>query len=151
MKLCLAASSGGHLEEVMCLKDWFSNHDICLVTEYVNNVQIDKNINIHYLKQVNRKELAVGLNLLVNLYKSLVIVGKEKPDVIISTGALSTIPLCVAAKLFRKKIVYIESFARVDSPSLTGKFMYKISDLFIVQWPELKKFYPNSILTGGIF
>lgn len=151
MKLCLAASSGGHLEEVLCLKDKFDDHELFLVTEHVDNIDIEKNINTHYLKQMNRKELAVISKLVINLYRSLIIVGKEKPDAIISTGALSTIPLCVAAKIYRKRIIYIESFARVDSPSLTGKFMYKISDLFIVQWPELKRFYPDSVLTGGLF
>ena len=54
-------------------------------------------------------------------------------------------------KLAKKKIIYIESFARVDSPSLTGKLMYKVADIFIIQWEELKQFFPNAIYGGGIF
>ena len=51
----------------------------------------------------------------------------------------------------RKKIIYIESFARVDNASLTGKLFYKIADVFIVQWEELLKIYPKAIYGGGIF
>lgn len=53
----------------------------------------------------------------------------------------------------KKKIVYIESFARVDSPSLTGKIMYKLklANLFIVQWEEMLKFFPNAVVGGRIF
>jgi UDP-N-acetylglucosamine:LPS N-acetylglucosamine transferase len=76
---------------------------------------------------------------------------KEKPDCIISTGALITYPICLLGKMMGKKIIYIESFARVDRPSLTGKFMYKVADLFIVQWEELLKHYPKAVHTGGIF
>ena len=76
---------------------------------------------------------------------------QEKPDGVISTGELATFPICVLAKLFRKKVIYIESFARVDEPSLTGRLMYKVADLFIVQWEEMKEFYPNAVYGGGIF
>ena len=50
-----------------------------------------------------------------------------------------------------KKVIYIESFARVDEPSLTGKLMYHVADLFIVQWKEMMEFYPNAVYGGGIF
>ncbi len=78
---------------------------------------------------------------------------KEKPDVIISTGALATVPFCIAGKLMKKKVIYIESFARVDSPSLTGKIMYKLklADLFIVQWVEMLQFFPKAVVGGRIF
>ncbi len=76
---------------------------------------------------------------------------KEKPDIIVSTGALVTCPISLLGKLMRKKIIYIESFARVDNASLTGKLFYKIADVFIVQWEELLKIYPKAIYGGGIF
>ena len=54
-------------------------------------------------------------------------------------------------KLNKKKIVYIESFAKVTSPTLSGKFMYKYADQFYVQWPQMKEIYPNAIYLGGIY
>ena len=73
------------------------------------------------------------------------------PDIIISTGALSTIPMCLLGKVFRKKIIFIESFAKVNSPTLTGKLIYKIADQFYVQWEEMLDIYPKAIYKGGIY
>ena len=53
--------------------------------------------------------------------------------------------------IFRKKIIYIESFARCNKPSLTGKIMYKFADIFIVQWEEMLEFFPKAMYGGGIF
>ena len=89
--------------------------------------------------------------MLINTIKTLEIFFKEKPDVVISTGALATIPMCIIAKVFRKKIIFIESFAKINSPTLTGKLVYKLADQFYVQWEEMKKFYPNAICKGGIY
>lgn len=76
---------------------------------------------------------------------------EEDPDIVISTGALSTVPACFIAKLKKKKLIYIESFAKTRSPSLTGRIVYRFADLFIVQWSPLLKFYPKAHYFGGIF
>ena len=75
----------------------------------------------------------------------------EKPDIIITTGVLAMIPLCLLSKIFGKKLVYIESFAKVSSPTKTGKLMYKYADQFYIQWESMKQFYPNAIFLGGIY
>lgn len=54
-------------------------------------------------------------------------------------------------KLFGAKTVYIEVFDRIDKPTLTGKLVYPITDLFIVQWEEMKKIYPKAKNLGSIF
>ena len=69
----------------------------------------------------------------------------------ISTGVLATIPMCLIAKLFRKKIIYIESFAKSDSPTLTGRVMSKIADDIYVQWDSMLKFYKNAKCLGSIY
>ena len=89
--------------------------------------------------------------MVINCLKSVQIYLSEKPDVIICTGVLAMIPLCLFCKLMGKKLVYIESFAKVTSPTLSGQFLYKYADQFYVQWPEMKKFYPNAIYLGGIY
>ena len=76
---------------------------------------------------------------------------KEKPDIVITTGVLAMIPICLLAKFFGKKLIYIESFAKVTTPTETGKLMYKYADQFYVQWPQMKKFYPNALYLGSIY
>lgn len=77
-------------------------------------------------------------------------VGFEDKE-LISTGALATIPVCVLGKIMGKKIIFIESFAKVTSQTLTGKLVYRFANQFYVQWEEMKKFYPNAIYKGGIY
>lgn len=147
MKICLISSSGGHYEQLMRLKPLFEKYEGIVVTEKTSiNNKAD-----YYIPQVNRKEITIIFRLLKISYKSLKIILKEKPNVIISTGALSCIPMCLIGKLFGKKIIFIESFAKISSPTLTGKLLYKFSDMFIIQWEELRKFYPNAIYGGSIY
>lgn len=151
IKLCFAASSGGHYEQLMMLKPLMDRYDSLVITEktlYKTDAAGEK---IYYLKQVNRKEILFPLRMIVNTFISLHIYFKEKPDVIICTGVLAMIPMCLLMKFFKKKLIYIESFAKVTSPTKTGKFLYKYADQFYVQWESMKQFYPNAIYLGGIY
>ena len=151
MKICFIASSGGHLEQIMMLKPLMKKYESFVVTERTNYSVSDKDIPFYYLNQVNRKELACAFFMLINFFKSMNIFLREKPDMVISTGALATIPICLISKLFRKKVIFIESFAKINSPTMTGKLMYKIADQFYVQWESMKDVYPNAIYKGGIY
>ena len=151
MKICFAASSGGHLEEISRLKEIEKKHESFLVTEEGGFQELDFCDKVIHVKQINRKEILFVPKFILLFLRSYGILKKEKPDVIISTGALASYPICRLGKKMGKKIVYIESFARVDTPSLTGKLMYKIADVFIVQWEEMLQFFPNATYGGGIF
>jgi UDP-N-acetylglucosamine:LPS N-acetylglucosamine transferase len=65
----------------------------------------------------------------------------ERPDVIISTGSEIAIPVFIVSKLFGSITIFIESWCRVFSASRTGKIVYPLSDLFLVQWPNLLNVY----------
>lgn len=151
LKICFAASSGGHLEELACLREIESNYDSFLVTESGSFNELQFGDKTYYVKQINRKEYNFIFKFMVLFIKAIYILLKEKPHVVISTGALATYPFCLVGKIMGKKIIFIESFARVDNPSLTGKLVYKFADLFIVQWEELLSYYPKAVYTGGIF
>ena len=76
---------------------------------------------------------------------------KEKPDLIISSGAAVAVPFFYLGKVMGAKLIYIEVFDRIDKPTMTGKMVYPIVDKFIVQWEEQKKVYPKAIDLGSIF
>lgn len=150
-KICFISSTGGHFEQLMMMKSLMKKYDSFIVTEKTDYNTIDNNSSIYYLKQVNRHEVTFIFKMIYNFFKTLKIFFNERPDFVISTGALATIPMCLIAKLFRKKIIFIESFAKIKSPTLTGKIIYRIADQFYVQWEEMLKFYPNAIYKGGIY
>lgn len=90
-------------------------------------------------------------NLLRNTKLAWKILKKEKPDLIISSGATVAVPFFYIGKLFGAKLIYIEVFDRIDKPTMTGKIVYPITDKFIVEWEEMKKVYPKAINLGSIF
>lgn len=134
MKICFAASSGGHYEQLMMLKPLMEEYDSFVVTEQTDYSAKAKGEKTYYMSQVNRREKDLVWKMLKNAWKSLQIYKKEKPDVVICTGVLAMIPMCLIAKMAGKKLIYIESFAKVTSPTETGKLLYKFADQFYVQW-----------------
>ena len=135
----------------MMLRPLMDKYESFIVTEKTNYLVSNNDYKFYYLKQVNRHEFRLIYYMIYNILITMKIFLKEKPDIIISTGALATIPMCIVAKIFRKKIVFIESFAKVNSPTLTGKLLYKFADKFFVQWESMKEIYPNAIYKGGIY
>lgn len=150
-RVCFAASSGGHFEQLLMLKPLMEKYDSFIITEKTKyKVNVD-NAKVYYMKQVNRKEKTFMLKLIINAFKSLGIFIRKRPDVVITTGVLAMIPMCLLAKIFHKKLIYIESFAKITSPTETGRMMYKYADRFYVQWESMKEFYPDAICLGGIY
>jgi hypothetical protein len=75
--------------------------------------------------------------------------------VVITTGAHTSMPMCIITKMFgwifKTKLVFIETYANSQTKTGSGKFVYNIADLFIVQWENMLKLYPNAIYLGGVF
>ena len=151
IKICFAASSGGHFEQLLMLKPLMDKYSGFIVTEKTSYKTKVDGINIYYLEQVNRKEKIFLPRMLKNMIASLKIFNKEKPDVVICTGVLAMIPICLISKIRGKKLIYIESFAKVTSATLSGKLLYKFADQFYVQWETMLKIYPNATYLGGIY
>lgn len=150
-KICFIASTGGHFEQLMMLKPLMNKYESFIVTEKTDYSVAKNSKKIYYLNQVNRNEKTFILKMLMNSLNTARIFLKEKPDVVISTGALATIPMCILSKIFKKKLIFIESFAKVNSPTLTGKLLSRFADQFYVQWNDMLKIYPNAIYKGGIY
>ena len=151
MKIVFAASSGGHFEQLMMLKPLMEKHDSILVTEKTDYSMGKTDVKTYYMKQINRKELLFIPKFIGNSFRALSIIIKERPKVMITTGVLAIVPLALLMKLFGGKLIYIESFAKVTSKTLSGKLLYKFADQFYVQWEEMLKLYPKAIFKGGIY
>lgn len=151
-KICLIASSGGHLEQIRQLKKVTEKYQYYYVTN--KTIATEKMKDKKYLvKDLYREKGKIKkIFRIINMfYEQLKIFLKEKPDLIVTTGAGIAIPSCLVAKFFGKKVIYIESFARIDSVNKSGKFIYKFADLFVVQWEALLKFYPKAVYWGWIY
>ena len=67
---------------------------------------------------------------------------------LVSTGPGIVIPLSWYFKRKGIKIIFIETWSRFETQSLTGKWMYKLADTFYIQNESLKRIYPNAIWGG---
>lgn len=85
-----------------------------------------------------------------NAFRAFCLVVYLRPRVVLSTGSGIAIPFCMLAKLFGARLIFIETGARVVSPSRTGKFMYRYADEFYVQWPRLLAQYPAARYEGRL-
>lgn len=148
MKICLTSSAGGQLLQMLQLESIYKKYDHFFLTfKKTTTESLANKEKVYFVTMPGRNPLKI----LSCLIQSLIILLKQNPDVVISTGSGVTFPICFYAKFFGKKVIYIESFSRVDSPSFTGRLLYRFSDLFIIQWKPLLKYYKNAIYGGPIF
>lgn len=154
-RVLFIASTGGHLSELLQLEEMFSKYDFNLITEktksnmYLKDKFKDK---VYYLTYGTKDHmLSYPFKLIGNCFKSLYYFFKLHPDYVVTTGVHTAGPMCCICKLFGAKIIYIETFANIYTKTVTGKLLYPISDLFIVQWKSMLKEYPNAVYGGWIF
>lgn len=147
IKLCLISSSGGHYEQLKMLKKLENDYDVFWITE---QTEFQSKAN-YYLYQTGLKDKKFPFKMFINFFKSLKIYLKEKPDFIITTGTMVALPISIIGKFFGKKVIYIETFARIHDGTKSGKLMYKIADLFVVQWETLLDIYPKAVFGGSIY
>jgi beta-1,4-N-acetylglucosaminyltransferase len=148
IKICLAASSGGHLTQLLRLSDsWKEYEAFFVVTSDIVRKELQKYGKVYVVGECNRQH---PLQVLFVLLKCIKIVFIEKPQVIISTGAAVGCLTCFTAKIIRAKIIWVDSITNVSRLSLSGQLVKKIADLFFVQWPELAKKYKKTEYLGAI-
>ena len=148
-KVCLVGSSGGHLTHLYLLKPYWEKKERFWVTfgkeDAKSILEDEKMYECYFPTNRNIK------NLIKNTFLAIKIIRKEKPKLIISSGAGVAVPFFYIGKIFGAKTIFIEVFDRIDKPTMTGKLVYPVADIFIVQWEEMKKVYPKAINLGGIF
>lgn len=154
-RILFIASTGGHLNELLQLKVLFKEYNSYLITEKdisTQGLQIDGIKKIRYLTYGTRSKILVyPFVFIYNCFKSLFYYLKIKPKVIITTGTHTAVPMCYIGKIFGSKIIFIETFANKNTRTLSGRMVYPISDLFIVQWKEMQQLYPKSVYGGAIY
>lgn len=151
IKICIIASIGGHLQECNKLFPIFSKYDYFYVTFAEKNITKGLKGKVYHVINPDIRNPKLGLKAFIkNFFQVLEIFFKEKPNVIITSGAGVAFTPCVLGKLlFRTKIIFIETISRFDKPSLIGRVLYPIADLFLVQWKSVLKYYGKKAKYGG--
>ena len=152
-KVMFISSVGGHLTQLLELKNLFKEYDYVLVTEKTDVTKDMKDkYNMEYLVYGSREYLfSYIFKFSYNIMKSLYLFIKYRPNVIVTTGAHTSVPMCYIGRLFGRKVIFIESYAKRTSPTLSGRLVYPIATTFIVQWETMLEHYPKAKYFGGIY
>ena len=148
-KVLFISSSGGHFEQLKMLKPLMDKYDSIIITEKM----LSAGKADYYMIQISHTDKLVFFKLLADMLKAIMIWIKEKPEYVISTGSMIFLPFAFLARVTKKKIVFIETFATLNNGTLTGNFIYKHrwADLFIIQWESLRSVYPEAVYGGSIY
>jgi len=145
-KICIVSSCGGHLTEVRCLKRAYERYDHFYVLN--NKAMLPSDMRDRtYLITHSERDYKVFLN----LWEAFQILRKEKPRVILSTGAGPAVPFAIVGRLFfGVSVIFVETITRINRPSLTGRFMYRLAHHFFYQWVTLRPFFPKAQYGGPL-
>jgi UDP-N-acetylglucosamine:LPS N-acetylglucosamine transferase len=133
-RVMLVCNPGGHLMQMLALKSaWEDLPHIWVTLRSADTEALlpgERTIFVHGPTERSIK------NTLRNLWLSVAVMRRHRPDVLLSTGGGVTVPLFIIGKLIGARLVYVESLTRVNAPSLSGRLVYPLADRFFVQWPE---------------
>ena len=154
-KVLFIASTGGHLNELMQVKPLFKKFDYHIVTE---KTKVDESLKEKYGDRISfliygTKKYPVKyiFKFIANCFISLYYFFKYQPEVIVTTGTHTAVPMCYIAKIFGSKVIFIETFANRTTGTVAGRMVYPIADTFVVQWEEMHKVYPKSVCWGWLY
>jgi len=154
-KIILICSGGGHLVEMLQLEEMFARYNYLLITERTQfTAFFEESYNMSFIRPRpagKKRRLLFLMTLAINLFLSVKLLVKHYPKAIISTGSHTAVPMCFLGRLLGIKIIFIHSYARVNSRAKASDIIYPIADKFIVQWPNVKTHYEKAIFLGGLY
>jgi beta-1,4-N-acetylglucosaminyltransferase len=143
-RTCLAYSSGGHRAELERALAGIAFTD-CFHVTFASGRAGPRGVRVHHLCHPRRSVART----LANAAQALLLLLRERPRVVVTTGADVAVPVLVLGKLLGARTVFVETGGTV-APSLAGRLCYPFSDLFIVQWPDKLRAFPKAVLSRGL-
>lgn len=147
-KVMLVGSSGGHLAQLLALRPWWEGrqcHWVTFRTRDAESLLADASVTwAHYPTTRNARNAIRNFRLAIRDLR------RERPDLVISTGAAVAFPYFLVARMLGIRTAYIEVYDRIDSRTMTGRLCAPLADLFCVQWEEQESLYPGAVTIGNL-
>ena len=151
LKICAGASAGGHMNQLLRILNhadsWPQQPVFYVTTLDVLAPRLAQKGRVYVVGECNRQHPWHALR---TFFRCLNIAFKERPDVVITTGAMPLALFCLISKFLGARIVWIDSIANVERFSMSGRFIRIFADLFLTQWPELAEDDEKSEYAGAI-
>ena len=147
-RVLLVGSSGGHLAQLMALRPWWVTRERAWVTFNTSDAQsllAEESVDFAYHPTTRNVP-----NLLRNFVVAARVLRRERPDLVVSTGAAVAVPFFVLARLLGIQAVYVEVYDRLTSRTVSGRICRPLASAFVVQWDEQRALYPGAHVIGGL-
>lgn len=133
------------MTEVRALKPAYESYQHFYVLNDQVSLPDDMQERTYFIKHSERDWLFA-----FNLWEAWKILRKEKPTLILSTGAGPAVPFAIVGRILKVPNIFVETFTRVSKPSLSGRIMYRLADRFFYQWRSLENFFPKGVYGGPL-
>jgi beta-1,4-N-acetylglucosaminyltransferase len=147
-RIALVSSSGGHLAQLLALREAWADMDRFFVTfrtpDAVSSLREER---VYWCHHPTNRNIP---NLLRNLVLALAILTRERPTHILSTGAAVAIPFFYVGRLLGARLIYLEVIDRIETPTITGRVVRPVTHHFLVQWPEQQALYSHARVIGPV-
>ena len=144
----LVSTQGGHLAQLLALRDWWSPREHVWVCPDTPDV-VDRLAGERVIRSFSPTTRNVA-NLIRNVGLAVEVLRRERPALVVSAGAGVAVPFFAVAWMLRIPTVFIEVYDRLDTPTLTGRLCGPFTTRRIVQWKSQLAFYPDARLVGPL-
>lgn len=146
-KVLCVCSSGGHLDQMLGVIPAPEGYDVVFATfnkpDAITKLGSYRSYWLHWPTNRNIK------NLLKNTLLAFRVIAKEKPDLIISTGAAAAVPFFFVGKIAsRSTNIFLECIDRISMPTLTAKLVRPVTDLYVCQWETQLSTFKKRVNVG---
>lgn len=144
MKILLVCSTGGHFRSMHELQLFWKTHERIWVTFHSSTTKSALDAEkVYWAWSPTNRNLP---NLVRNFLLAWQVLYRERPQLVISTGAGVAVPFLILAKILGSQTVFIESITRVKQLSLSARLALPFLDALYVRWSELQVRYPQAEL-----
>lgn len=157
LRLLVVLGDGGHTAEVVRLIEQlgpnYDYHYLITASDCISESKVTISGPVYYIVRPRAKDeriWRVAWNLVYSFWQAAWLLYRIRPHAVLGSGPAVMVPVALLGRLFRAKIVYIETASRVTELSRTGKIMLGVADLFFVQWEQLQEIYPRTIFAGRL-
>ena len=126
---------------------WKGHRTVYVTTANIAREKLREYGEVFVVGECNREH---PLRVITVLFRCIRIICRERPDVVVSTGAAPGLLMCLSGKLFGSKVAWIDSIANVERLSLSGRIVRPFADLLLTQWPDLAKPHRNVEYVGTV-
>ncbi|GIM93369.1 hypothetical protein [Paractinoplanes toevensis] len=147
LRVVIVSGSGGVLLDTLALRPWWQQHD----TSWVAVPAADTEIALAGLPVTWHPDPAAWPHIVAAVWRAWRLLGRSRPDLLVSAGRRLTVPFFLAARLRRVPTVFVETLTQTGTPCGTARLNARLARVVLVQRPERVAAHRDAVLVGELY